>query len=141
MYICLCTYVFCAYVHTGPSQVGGLGGLWPPQFLAKQLTLSQPGGQIMPTTVLQAPPDFQTLRRPWHIVLGKLKSGKWDCSVIILYEERPPFSNNRGGGRSKHQGGRIVIDYIFLYTLLLFSFLFLPNLGGGAIAPLFPTSA
>ena len=25
-------------------------------FLAKQLTLSQPGGQIMPTTVLRAPP-------------------------------------------------------------------------------------
>ena len=35
-----------------------------PQFLAKQLTLSQPGGQIMPTTVLRAPPDFETLRRP-----------------------------------------------------------------------------
>ena len=43
---------------------GGLGGLQPPQCLAEQLTLSQPGGQIMPTTVLQAPPDFQTLRRP-----------------------------------------------------------------------------
>ena len=40
------------------------GGAAPPQFLAKQLTLSQPGGQIMPTTVIQAPPDFQTLRRP-----------------------------------------------------------------------------
>ena len=38
---------------------GGAGGV-----LAKQLTLSQPGGQIMPTTVVQAPPDFQTLRRP-----------------------------------------------------------------------------
>ena len=34
------------------------------QFFAKQLTLSQPGGQIMPATVLQAPPNFQTLRRP-----------------------------------------------------------------------------
>ena len=40
-----------------------------PQFLAKQLTLSQPGLQIMPTTVIQAPPDFQTLRRPWHVIL------------------------------------------------------------------------
>ena len=37
---------------SGPSQAGGLGGL---QFLAKQLTLSQPGEQIMPTTVIQAP--------------------------------------------------------------------------------------
>ena len=36
--------------------MGGLWGLQPPQCLAEQLTLSQPGGQIMPTTVLQAPP-------------------------------------------------------------------------------------
>ena len=35
----------------------------PLQFLTNQLTLSQPGVQIMPTTVLPAPPDFQTLRR------------------------------------------------------------------------------
>ena len=39
-------------------------GFSPPQVLAEQLTLSQPGGQIMPTTVIQAPLDFQTLRRP-----------------------------------------------------------------------------
>ena len=47
---------------------GGAGGALappPPQFLAKQLTLSQPGVQILPTTVLRAhPPDVQTLRRP-----------------------------------------------------------------------------
>ena len=42
---------------------GGWGAL-APQFLAKQFTLSQPGGQIMPNTVLRALPDFQTLRRP-----------------------------------------------------------------------------
>ena len=35
---------------------GAGGGALAPQFLAKQLTLSQPGVQIMPTTVLQAPP-------------------------------------------------------------------------------------
>ena len=39
------------------------GGAAAPQFLTDQLTLSQPGGLIMPTTVLPAPPDFQTLRR------------------------------------------------------------------------------
>ena len=39
------------------------GGALAPQFLAKQLTLSQPGGQNMPTSVLLAPTDFQTLRR------------------------------------------------------------------------------
>ena len=43
----------------------GAGGALVPQFLAKQLTLSQAGGQIIPTTVLRAPPDFQTLRRAW----------------------------------------------------------------------------
>jgi hypothetical protein len=53
-----------------PVARGGAGGLWPPQFLAKQLTLSQPGGQIMPTTVLQAPPDFQTLRRPCGLLVS-----------------------------------------------------------------------
>ena len=55
-------------MNTGPSQAGGLGAL-APQFLAKQLTISQPGGQIIPTTVLPAPPppDFQTLRRAWSI--------------------------------------------------------------------------
>ena len=47
---------------------GGWGG-WgtfslPPQFLADQLILSQPGGAHYPHPVLQAPPDFQTLRRP-----------------------------------------------------------------------------
>ena len=32
--------------------------------LADQLTLSQPGGQIMCTALLLAPPDFQTFLRP-----------------------------------------------------------------------------
>ena len=49
-----------------PVASGGAGGAIAPQFLAKQLTLTQPGGQIMSTTILQAPlpPDFLTLRRP-----------------------------------------------------------------------------
>ena len=48
----------------------GAGEMWkyqvppPLSFLEENLTLSQPGGQIMPTTVLSALPDFQTLRRP-----------------------------------------------------------------------------
>ena len=41
----------------------GAGGALAPQFLAKQLTLSQPGGQIMPTTVIQAPPGFSDLAK------------------------------------------------------------------------------
>jgi len=39
------------------------GGLKPPQFLADQLTLSQPGGHILPTQYYE-PPRIQTLRRP-----------------------------------------------------------------------------
>ncbi len=35
-----------------------------PQILADPFTLSQPGGQIMPTQLLLASPDFQTFRRP-----------------------------------------------------------------------------
>ena len=46
-----------------------------PQFLADQLTLSQPGGHIMPTTLLRATPDIQTLRQPYSD-LAKLKSGQ-----------------------------------------------------------------
>ena len=50
------------------SRPVGKGGGWgasAPQFLADQLTLSQPGGGgHYPHTALQAPPDFQTLRRP-----------------------------------------------------------------------------
>ena len=51
----------------------GLKGALAPssQFFAKQLTLSQPGvrGADYAHHSLQAPtlpPDFQTLRRPWH---------------------------------------------------------------------------
>ena len=40
----------------------GAGGNCPhPQFLADQLTLSKSGGQIMPTTLLSAPPGFSDL--------------------------------------------------------------------------------
>ena len=44
-------------ISQGCRKRGGWGG----SILAEQLTLSQPGGQIMPTAVLQAPPppDFQ----------------------------------------------------------------------------------
>ena len=48
--------------------LGVLGVLWHPQILADQLTLSQLGGQIMPTKLLLAPTDFKTFRRPWTII-------------------------------------------------------------------------
>ena len=41
------------------SRTVASGGLYHPQFLSKQLTLSQPEGQIMPTTVIQAPRIFR----------------------------------------------------------------------------------
>ena len=49
--------------------LGGVGGrgsrraLAPPHFLADPLILSQPGWQIMSTTLLCALPDFQTFLR------------------------------------------------------------------------------
>ena len=64
---------------TGLSQAWGLGGTKAPQFLAKQLTLSQPGGQIMPNTVLRAPPDFQTLRQPCDSGAAALLSSLSSC--------------------------------------------------------------
>jgi hypothetical protein len=50
---------------------GGGGAPRPPQFSAEQLTLSQPGGHIMPTTGLPAPPDIQTGRRACNGVLNE----------------------------------------------------------------------
>ena len=49
----------------GMPEVGGSPP--PPQILADQLNLSQPGGHIMPTTLLRAPPppDFETFLRLW----------------------------------------------------------------------------
>ena len=43
------------YVYRAVAR-GGLGGIQPPQFLTDQLTLSQPGGLIMPTILEHAPP-------------------------------------------------------------------------------------
>ena len=43
------------------SKTGVLHYTAGPSQAAKQLTLSQPGGQIMPTTVIQAPPGFSDL--------------------------------------------------------------------------------
>ena len=51
-------------IHIRAVASGRARGALAPQLLAKQLTLTQLGGQIMPTTVLQAPSDFQILRRP-----------------------------------------------------------------------------
>ena len=51
---------------TGLSQSGGLGELNtpPPNFLPETLTLSQPGGQIMLTTILRAPRIFRPCDGP-----------------------------------------------------------------------------
>ena len=62
--------IFClrATMWQSCRNLGGEGqerGRSPLQILADQLTLSEPGGQIMPTIWLYAPPDFQTFRHPW----------------------------------------------------------------------------
>ena len=71
----------------GRRKVGAWGSL-ALQCLAKQLTLSQPGGQIMPTTVLKAPLDFQILRLSWSLVRPSCEEGRklsdkgqlWACA-------------------------------------------------------------
>ena len=50
--------------------LGGSGLLCaPPHILANQLTLFKPGGQIMPLTLLPAPPDSKKLSTPLLYVL------------------------------------------------------------------------
>ena len=44
-----------ACIHSAVETIGGRGGT-SPQIFADQLTLSQPGGQVMPATLLLAPP-------------------------------------------------------------------------------------
>ena len=45
-------------VSKGQSEPGMPGPTWYPHILTDQLTLSQPGGHIMPTILLLPPPDF-----------------------------------------------------------------------------------
>ena len=47
----------------------GEGGACAPQILTDQLTLSQPWGAHYAHQI-RAPPDFQTLRRPWCVKCG-----------------------------------------------------------------------
>ena len=63
----------------------GAGGALAPQFLAKQLTLFQPGGQNIPATVLRAPPEFQTLRRACQVRLRSyLRRSPWTLCAVVL---------------------------------------------------------
>ena len=57
-----------------------------------------PGGQIMPTTLLLGPPDFQTLLRPWITLHTSLKgvSRKFHNCLPLLVCCKYQFRNNRG---------------------------------------------
>ena len=50
---------------------GGRGGHCTPHILADQLTLSQPGGQMLPTTLLLAPLDLETYLHLCALMLYK----------------------------------------------------------------------
>jgi hypothetical protein len=87
--------VFCLlfYNHPFPSKIRvvgavGRGGGTPPhlplQFLANQLTLSQPGRWIMPQTLLRAPPDFETFPRPCKWT-QEHESSIWLYQVISFF--------------------------------------------------------
>ena len=58
-----------------PYRIVGDGrqvGTCPSIFFADQLTLSEPGEQIVPIVLLRAtlPPHFQTFRRPRYLVIN-----------------------------------------------------------------------
>ena len=62
---------------------GGLRGLEPPQFLAEQLTLSRPGGQIMPTVkCTEYPSGFSDL--PTALIFIQFLNSKQILEWIIL---------------------------------------------------------
>ena len=59
----------------------------PPQFLADQLTLSQPGGQVMPPTLLSAPRIF----RPSYGPACSLAHFDVVCEIPIWQLGNPSF--------------------------------------------------
>ena len=85
---------------SGLSEPGVLGVACHPQILANQLTLSQPGEQIMPTTILLASPEFQTSDGPvfasppiWLLFSQQTgMSGIWDMVFRLLYRRPESFS-------------------------------------------------
>ena len=63
----------------------GRWGTRPIHFLADHLTLSQPGGQIVPPRLLLGPLDYQTFRRPSLLSCG-YKSRRLDLNLSGLAE-------------------------------------------------------
>ena len=62
-----CTLYACALYNTFKAQgrrKRGVGGLQPPQFLAEQFTLSQPGGRLYPTQYYEPPRIFRPCDGP-----------------------------------------------------------------------------
>ena len=76
--------------HTGRGLADG-GNCSPPtpQFLVDQLTLFQSRGQIMPTQLLLALPDFQTMRRLWQLIVRGVSEGG-QLSPHFLAEQKVP---------------------------------------------------
>ena len=64
----------------GPSQAGGGGPVPPPHFLADQLTLSQPGGHIIPTQYYVPPQIFRPCDGP-GITVSPPESRKYKINI------------------------------------------------------------
>ena len=54
------------YSVSGLSQAGRLGGAFAPHVFGRSVNPISTRGAHYPHPVLHSPPDFQTLRRPWH---------------------------------------------------------------------------
>ena len=74
--------------HRAVTSRGGVWGALAPQFLDKQLSLSQPGGQIIPTTVLGAP----TLQQPCNRFTRGHRSIIYLC-ILDTVSVNPPIPN------------------------------------------------
>ena len=55
-------------------ELGGPGGPWPPQYLADQLALFEPGSADYPHLLLLAPPMFFTFRHHCYLFIQFINS-------------------------------------------------------------------
>ena len=81
------------FAYTGPSQAGGPGGHVPPHFLSDQLTLSQPGGHIIPTQYY-VPPRFSNLATALNYVIVKITVAHLIFFLLLIINQRYTISQN-----------------------------------------------
>ena len=90
------------------------------KFLAKQLTISQPGGQILPTTVLRSPKDFQTLWRSWIILRLEVSHTRLSTSWCYHFYKYDVLSGRITWGDSNYLSRTRYNPFLTLGTYFFF---------------------